>query len=84
MSLNFVANTESKDHFEHYAECAKSTELLEAKIPCRWHKSASTVGLISQDGHNFTKTAGGQKAGKQKNIAGKRTRKPLGCPNLLG
>lgn len=25
---------------------------------CRWHKSAETVGVISSDGHIFTKTAG--------------------------
>mmetsp|Transcript_20218 Transcript_20218/g.63337 ORF Transcript_20218/g.63337 Transcript_20218/m.63337 type:complete len:338 (+) Transcript_20218:90-1103(+) len=25
---------------------------------CRWHKSAETVGVISSDGHVFTKTAG--------------------------
>lgn len=25
---------------------------------CRWHKSAETVGVISNDGHVFTKTAG--------------------------
>jgi hypothetical protein len=25
---------------------------------CRWHKSAETVGVISDDGHVFTKTAG--------------------------
>lgn len=25
---------------------------------CRWHKSAETVGIISEDGHIFTKTAG--------------------------
>jgi len=25
---------------------------------CRWHKSAETVGVISADGHVFTKTAG--------------------------
>lgn len=25
---------------------------------CRWHKSAETVGIISEDGHVFTKTAG--------------------------
>jgi len=25
---------------------------------CRWHKSAETVGMISEDGHVFTKTAG--------------------------
>jgi len=25
---------------------------------CRWHKSAETVGVISEDGHVFTKTAG--------------------------
>jgi hypothetical protein len=25
---------------------------------CRWHKSAETVGIISSDGHVFTKTAG--------------------------
>merc|ERR1719215_814559 len=25
---------------------------------CRWHKSAETVGVISEDGHIFTKTAG--------------------------
>eukprot|EP00439_Symbiodinium_sp_Y106_P048964 s255_g6.t1 len=28
---------------------------------CRWHKSASTVGSISTDGHVFTKSASGQK-----------------------
>jgi len=28
---------------------------------CRWHKSAKTVGVVSEDGHIFTKTAGGQK-----------------------
>mmetsp|Transcript_5528 Transcript_5528/g.14712 ORF Transcript_5528/g.14712 Transcript_5528/m.14712 type:complete len:302 (-) Transcript_5528:126-1031(-) len=25
---------------------------------CRWHRSAETVGVISEDGHVFTKTAG--------------------------
>eukprot|EP00747_Dinoflagellata_sp_TGD_P180720 gnl/TRDRNA2_/TRDRNA2_33654_c0_seq1.p1 gnl/TRDRNA2_/TRDRNA2_33654_c0~~gnl/TRDRNA2_/TRDRNA2_33654_c0_seq1.p1 ORF type:complete len:358 (-),score=58.71 gnl/TRDRNA2_/TRDRNA2_33654_c0_seq1:119-1192(-) len=25
---------------------------------CRWHKSAETVGIVSQDGHVFTKQAG--------------------------
>lgn len=27
-------------------------------VQCRWHKSAQTVGVISNDGHVFTKTAG--------------------------
>lgn len=29
--------------------------------PCRWHKSASNVGIISGDGHLFTKTSGTRK-----------------------
>jgi len=29
---------------------------------CRWHKSAETVGVISHDGHVFTKTAGPQRS----------------------
>jgi len=28
---------------------------------CRWHKSAQTVGSVSEDGHVFSKVAGGQK-----------------------
>lgn len=28
---------------------------------CRWHRSANTVGVVSEDGHVFTKTASGRK-----------------------
>merc|ERR1719235_6506 len=40
-------------------------ELQAARLPdhwgdgqCRWHKSAESVGILSEDGHVFTKTAG--------------------------
>lgn len=37
-----------------------STFNLEAST-CRWHKSASSVGIVSGDGHLFTKTSGTRK-----------------------
>lgn len=33
----------------------------QAGSQCRWHKSANTVGVVSADGHIFTKTAGCRK-----------------------
>mmetsp|Transcript_9893 Transcript_9893/g.28128 ORF Transcript_9893/g.28128 Transcript_9893/m.28128 type:complete len:406 (+) Transcript_9893:77-1294(+) len=37
---------------------------------CRWHKSAKTVGVVSEDGHVFTKTS----SGRQKVCMGSRGR----------
>jgi len=37
---------------------------------CRWHRSANTVGVVSEDGHVFTKTA----IGRQKMCLGSRGR----------
>mmetsp|Transcript_53062 Transcript_53062/g.152982 ORF Transcript_53062/g.152982 Transcript_53062/m.152982 type:complete len:391 (-) Transcript_53062:123-1295(-) len=37
---------------------------------CRWHKSANTVGIVSEDGHVFTKTT----SGRQKVCMGSRGR----------
>ncbi|CAE7709506.1 unnamed protein product, partial [Symbiodinium microadriaticum] len=50
-----AANTNSER--EHAA--TPNTSVVHST--CRWHKSASTVGSISTDGHVFTKSASGQK-----------------------
>lgn len=39
-------------------------------MACRWHRSASTVGVVSEDGHVFTKIA----TGRQKVCVGSRGR----------
>ena len=61
-----ACSNHAADMLEHLVPNPKDTSSQHTSSaslsPCRWHKSASTVGSISADGHVFTKTASGQKA----------------------
>lgn len=43
---------------QHARYTEEATRAAPPGVQCRWHKSAQTVGVISNDGHVFTKTAG--------------------------
>ncbi|CAE8678661.1 unnamed protein product, partial [Polarella glacialis] len=50
--------SDMKEFCDALAARARSAEVEKDFSTCRWHKSAETVGVISNDGHVFTKTAG--------------------------